>query len=179
MGLLKNILLTWHAHGVLPAIALNLEGKAMHILSLECQCQLASEAQCFHSLQQHEAPLCALKVAAALLYCLIMSALAKKQAILRRNFLVLEVSVMFQQLVCNRCVCFQFGLALWVCWRNWRQVFYWNKIISLNKSALLSLALARFGVNLALYSAGLLKSDALSSQVMWGKGENWHIPRTY
>lgn len=122
----------------------------MHILSLECQCQLASKAQCFHSLQHHEAPLCALKATAALLNCLIMSALAKKQAILSKNFLVLEVSVMLQQLVCNLCVCFQFGLALWVCWGNWRQVFYWNKII-LNKSALLSLALAWFGVNLALY----------------------------
>lgn len=142
----------------------------MHILSLECQCQLASEAQCFHSLQQHEAPLCALKVAAAPLYCLIMSALAKKQAILRRNFLVLEVSVVFQQLVCNRCVCFQFGLALWVCWRNWRQFFYWNKI-SLNKSALLSLALAWFGVNLAVYSTGLLKRwySSISGYVREGR----------
>ena len=51
----------------------------------------------FHSPQEHEAPLCALKATAALLYCLTISALAKKQVISRRNFLVPEVSVMFQQ----------------------------------------------------------------------------------
>lgn len=41
-------------------------------------------------------PLCAPKALAALLYCLTMSALAKKQIILKRNFLILEVSVVFQ-----------------------------------------------------------------------------------
>jgi hypothetical protein len=86
----------------------------------------------------------------------LMSALAKKQVILRRNFLVLDMSVVFQQWVCNCCVSFQFGLALWDCRGNWRQVFYWNKIVSLNKSALLSLALAWF-VLISVISKGLLK----------------------
>lgn len=60
----------------------------MHILSLGRGCQLASKAQCFHSLPKHEAPLCALKATAALLYCSTMSALAKKQVISGRYFLV-------------------------------------------------------------------------------------------
>lgn len=58
----------------------------MHILSLECGCQLASEAQCFHLLPKHEAPLCALQATAALLYCSTMSALAKKQVIFGKVF---------------------------------------------------------------------------------------------
>lgn len=70
MGLKKNTPLASHAHSVLPAIALNLEGQAMRILSVECRCQLASRTLCFHSLQEHEAPLCILKATATLLYCL-------------------------------------------------------------------------------------------------------------
>lgn len=72
----------------------------------------------------------------------------------------LKSPVMFPQWVCT--LCFQVGSALWDCWGNKRQIFYWNKN---NKSEQISRIIVGSGKNNILFNfiflQDCLRDDAL------------------